>query len=230
MSETKEWQPLESPSPFVTMHMRFDEEANKKANRSIATGKAEAEIDTSAAEAAAWMWDFCSNERMRVDIEDGQHARLVVGREGFEDQTLAVVKRMPFPLSKREGVFRQVLSKSDGKIIIGTESVDDVIDYGRKIRRRVRLAGATFYALEPLSETSCKFVTVQYLDAGGHIPIWVVNQKLPESLSIAESLREKFQRDYEIDEIERGRMAELMGWNENTSEDEEARGVSSATG
>ena len=204
---------MESPSPFVAMHMRFDEEANNKAKRSIAIGKAKAEIDTSAAEAAAWIWDYCSNERMRVDIEDGQYARIIVGREGFADQTLAVVKRMPFPLSKREGVFRQVLYKADGRIIIALETVDDDVDYGRKIRRRVRMDGTTLLSFQTLSERSSRFTIVQYLDAGGHIPVWVANSKLPESLSIAMSLREKFARDEEIDDIERGRIAALMRWN-----------------
>ena len=68
-SKTNKWQPLESPSPFVAMHMRFDDEANKKAKRSIAIGKAEAEIDTSAEEVVAWYFDFCSNERMRINNE-----------------------------------------------------------------------------------------------------------------------------------------------------------------
>ena len=81
------------------------------------------------------------------------------------------------------------------------ETVDENVDYGRKIRRMVRMTGATLLAFEPLSERSSRFTTVQYLDAGGHIPAWVVNQKLPESLSIAMELREEFARDDEIDEI-----------------------------
>ena len=44
------------------MHMRLDEEANKKADRSIAIGKAEVEIDTSAEDVIAWYWDFCSTK------------------------------------------------------------------------------------------------------------------------------------------------------------------------
>ena len=237
ISEAVEWKPLESPSPFVAMHMQFNEEANKKAKRSIATGKAEAEIDTSAAEAAAWCWDFCSNERMRIDKEAGHHARLIVGREGFAEQTLAVVKRMPFPFNKREGVSRQVLSKSGDKIIIAMESTDDDVDYGRKLRRRVRLVGTTFLAFEMLSERSSRFTIIQYLDAGGHIPVWVVNIKLPHSLSISVELRDEFARDDEIDEIERGMIAALMGWKRSTKdrtseegEKTEVRGASSGTG
>ena len=207
------------------MHMRFDVEANKKAKRSIAIGKAEAEIDTSAAEAAAWCWDFCSNERMRINEEKRNPARIMVDRECFAEQTLAVVKRMPFPLSKREGVFRQVLSKSDEKIIIAIESVDDQVDYGRiRLRGRVRLVGTTFLAFESLSERSSRFTMVQHLDAGGHIPAWVVNSKLPESLSIAVDLRGEFSRDEEIDEMKRGEMAALMGWSESARDRESEEG------
>ena len=229
---------MESPPPFVAIHMRFDEKANKKAMRSIAIGKAEAEIDTSAAEAAAWIWDYCSNERMRIHEEEGSPARIIVGREGFAAQTLATVKRMPFPLSKREGVYRQVLSKSGDKIIIAMESTDDDVDYGRKIRRRVRLIGTTFLALDSLSESSARFTIVQCLDAGGHIPVLVVNQKLPESLSFAVDLREEFSRDEELDNIQRGKMAAVMGWKESVSDKEsnieekkkEVRGLSLRAG
>ena len=226
---TVEWKPLKSPSPFVAMHMRFDEKANETTKRSIATGKAVSEIDTSAAEAAAWCWDFCSNERMRINMEEGNPARLIVGRVGFAEQTLATVKRMPFLLSNREGVFRQVLSKSGGKIIIANESVIDDVDYGRKMSKRVRMVGKTLLAFEPLSTKSCTFTFFQIIDAGGWIPTSVMNLKTPESLSVVTEAREHFRRDEEIDKIERGRMAALMGWKESASdresEDGEVRGT-----
>ena len=117
---------------------------------------------------------------------------------------------MPFPLRRREGVFRQVLSKSGEKIVISHEFIDDQVDYGRKIRRKVRLVGTTFLALEPLLETSSRFTIVQYLDAGGNIPAWVVNQKLPEILSVAEDLRKEFSRDEEVDKEIRNQLALRM--------------------
>ena len=137
---------------------------------------------------------------------------------------------MPFPLHNREGVFRQVLSKYGGKIIISAESVDDEVDYGRKMRRKVKLAGTMLFSFESRSERSSHFSIVQFIDAGGFIPAKVVNLKLPKSLSVAEELRVRFARDDEIDEIQRGEMAALMGWNESVSEDEEVRWASSATG
>ena len=82
---TVEWKPLEFDSPFVKMHMRFDEEANKKAERTVAIGKAEAEIDASAAEVSAWLWDVCSNVRMRINNEEV--TRLVSSFQGTVSTT-----------------------------------------------------------------------------------------------------------------------------------------------
>ena len=211
---TVDWQPLKFDSPFVKMHMRFDEEANKKAKRSIAIGKAEAEIDASAAEVSAWLWDLCSNERMRMSKEDGNPARLVVSRNGFNDMVFATVKSMPLFISDREFVVQYVLSKDleTGAILTACMSMDAQEDYGKKLSKVEGLTTALFTAMQ-VAPNRCKLTLVQNFDAGGNVPVWLVNRNIPRTLSVIEEARHLFDRSDEIDEEERKKAALLMEWD-----------------
>jgi len=41
----------------------------------------------------------------------------------------------------------------------------------------------------------------QHLDAGGFIPVWLINKKLPKALGVVTELVNAFQRDDEVDRI-----------------------------
>ena len=103
-----EWQPLKSKSPFVSMNMRFDAESSESANKSVAIGKAECQVDASAAEVSAWFWHYNSYERMQRHIAEGHPARLSLSESAAgNDQVLCTIKRMPLLFHDREFVFRR---------------------------------------------------------------------------------------------------------------------------
>ena len=58
--------------------------------------------------------------------------------------------------------------------------------------------------------TQCKMEVYQQVDAGGRVPVRVVNSKASESLSWVEGLREQFQRDDEVDEDEQHELAAVI--------------------
>jgi hypothetical protein len=88
-------------------------------------------VDSSAEEVAAWLMDYCNNERMRVSREKGNLARLMLRKKArVNDVTVATVKKMPIYLTNREFVTRMMWKSEDGKVWIAFESVDDVVDYG----------------------------------------------------------------------------------------------------
>jgi len=130
------------------------------------------------------------------------------------DITFATVKAMPFPLRRREFVFRCVAATDDNGDYIHATSPDSTVtpDYGfsRKnivpgvVRMFVRFVGV------PGEEGSCKVALYQYLDAGGHVPAYVVNTTIPSALGALTELRELFQRDEEVDLREREGRAERM--------------------
>ena len=209
-----EWKPLKFGSPFVKLHMRFDEEANNKTKWTIAIGKAEAEIDASAAEVSAWLWDLCSNERMRISRESGNPARLVVPRNGFNEMLFATFKAMPLFINDREFVVRYVLSKDTetGAILTACMPAEDEVDYGTKLSKVSGLSTCLYTAI-PVDPNRCKLTMVQSLDAGGHLPIWLVNRQVPYSMGPVKDARTLFDRSDEIDQEDRKKVSVLMEWD-----------------
>jgi hypothetical protein len=107
---------LMAPSPFIAYSMcpaqMADGEAGK---RRAGTGKATAEVDTSATDAAAWIFDACSRDRMRINAEDNLSLpRVITRKEGSNSFVVGSIKHAPFPLWNREFVIRLSWAKADG--------------------------------------------------------------------------------------------------------------------
>ncbi|GMH98961.1 hypothetical protein TrST_g10973 [Triparma strigata] len=183
-----------------------------KGENSIAAGKAVGIIDSSAEEVAAWTMDYCGQERMRISREQGHPARLVLTEEdGYpvkdNEITVATVKRMPFFLNDREFVTRMIWRSNEGKVSVAIESVDDNVDdaYGRKIRK-TRSFTRALWEFENLpqregegegggeNQQQCKTTLVQSVDAGGSIPSWVTNRKIPAILNSVQEAIDHFRR------------------------------------
>ena len=204
MLEGSSWETISSPSPFVAMSIKH---APKNTPRSIAVGKATAIIDCPALCALAWWFDFASRERMTISNEEKNPARLVKFSSTKHDNVVATIKAMPFPLSNREYVARQICAvDTNGDLLIIAASVDDVIDYGMSTRT-VRGVSKALVRFVPWGESQCKVTYIQHADVGGFVPTWLINAKLPQALSAAVSLRREFQRDDEIDKLKREELA-----------------------
>jgi hypothetical protein len=197
---------LKSPSPFVAMWMEIVSwekiKGKKNAERSIAVGKGRVVVDCSASSALSWTYAYCSRERQRVSLEEGNPARLVVREFTAHDNVVATIKRMPFPLSSREFVVRQICTSEDNDLLLVGSPVADKIDYGMKTKL-IRGTSRSFFRFAPLSATQCEVTIYQYLDAGGIVPEKVVESKIPDALLVLDDMRNEFQRDDEIDSIER---------------------------
>ena len=87
-------------------------------------------------------------------------------------------------------------------------SYDDNVDYGMSYRS-VRGSLVSLMKLEPVSESQCKMTITSKIDGGGWLPDFVVDSKIADSLTLAE-VRENFNRDEEIDQLERTALCALM--------------------
>jgi len=117
---------------------------------------------------------------------------------------------MPFPLNNREFVTRTLCAAdANGSLLIIYAPVNDVIDYGMSTRA-VRGVSRALVRITPSRESQCKVTYIQYLDAGGAVPTWVVELKIPLALSAVIELRDEFQRDDEIDAMEWDELARVM--------------------
>ena len=194
--------------------------------RKTALGQATATLDCSAKDAVAWYTAFTSRERMRIHHENKHHARFVVSRDGEHDEVVANIKHLPFPLNNREFVYRQLCATdgATGALLVAGSSVPLVVDYGETNFNCVR--GTTSYMLRVVDTHDtgqCHLIFTVYLDAGGHIPIWLGNKKVPMALSVTTEMVEDMQRDAEVDAANEARVAATIRDVPQTYTDEELR-------
>jgi len=77
--------------------------------------------------------------------------------------------------------------------------------------------------ITPSGESQCKVAYINYMDFGGGVPTWVVEIKIPLALSAVSDMRDEFQRDDEINKMERDELARVMQEEEQVySEDEDS--------
>jgi len=184
----------------------------------------------SATEALAWWAAYNSRERIKLSYEEGNPARLVVDEPTPHDVTVATIKAFPFPLSNREFVARLVAVNDDSGLLLATESVGDIVDYGMYVRT-VRGFTRALTRFTPLSPDMCKVTHYQYADVVGYIPTRVVNLMLVVTIKAVDDLRKEFEKDDEVDKIARDKIANVMRKEPQcySSEEEEVRKKSEPT-
>ncbi len=203
------WENLHSPFPFVKMWIKHT--PTRRGEKSIALGMAEGIVDCPVKEAAAWCFDACSRDRLRISLHEGNPARLIAKETTSHDNVCATIKKMPALLHNREFISRQICYSDNetGDIIIVGLPLDESIDYGANTNT-VRGTSKVFFRFIALNENQCKVIYISYLDAGGHVPAVVTNSKISLTLSVVEELRAEFARDDEIDEFERNKVALII--------------------
>ena len=172
-----------------------------------ATGKAVADIDASAEEVTAWLFDYCSRERMRINKEQSKNSpRIIVRSNEVNTAVVATVKRFPFPLSNRDFVLHVSWHKLDeDNFVICSDSVDNdtAVDFGM-VNRNIRAQSTIFYSLKKIRQgTGCTLEYYQVVDSGGLIPVVALNMLIPRLLHLVTHLRDAFQRDDAVDKENR---------------------------
>ncbi|GMH82067.1 hypothetical protein TL16_g09138 [Triparma laevis f. inornata] len=177
---------------------------------------------------AAWVMDVCSNKGMRRNVkEGGDLARLELREKTrVNERTFATVKKMPFILNNREFVLRFIWKSEEGKVLVALESVDDEFDYGVKLKK-TRGFTRGLWQIEDLpvrgGAKQCRVTYVLKLDAGGNIPTWVMDKKMPLALSVVQEAIDEFRQDEKVDAVELEEKATLMRgrWEDEVYSDEE---------
>jgi hypothetical protein len=180
---------------------------------SVALGKAKATLDCSATEAFAYQFAACGREKMMIGLKESDRARVIFKMHTTHDFELAVVKKMPFPLTNREFLSRHLSFKEPtGDLVVVFEALPDStkVNYGANLKVvRGRTTGAVrFKSIN--DDTQCEVTLVQHLDAGGLLPERVGVAKIPQALSGVAEMRELFQRDNAIDGAKRSELAAII--------------------
>ncbi|GMH96230.1 hypothetical protein TrST_g8697 [Triparma strigata] len=228
---TTEWKSLELPDPDVKMMMQY--QPPKKGERSIVTGKATSEVDCSAEVVAAWTYNFKSKNDMRKQADSGLPRIEVRDKRRANERTFALIEKLPFPLNSREFVFRILWKVEDsGEVLVAIESVLDedhvTVKYGTS-HKVVKASVRGLWRLKNVSSrggaSRCEVEFYQRIDAGGVIPTWVVNRKVPYVLSSVQTAVNLFRQDEKIDTAERDDLMSSMQQGleaETYTEEEEA--------
>ena len=165
-------------------------------------------MDCTAEEVAAWFYDYCGHEKMCIRAEEGNGAYLEIRgkndsrRTTKNERTFAMVKEFPFPLRKREFVFKYIWRVKKDRVYIGIWPTVDVVDYGRSIGRTIRGTAKGLFVARNIGSSrgvnQCKVTYYQYADAGVFIPSSVINMKIPQQLMQVKIVIDHFSRDDEV--------------------------------
>jgi len=179
-------------------------------------------VDASAEEVLAYIWDYCSNELINTTKNQEKNPRELVETIAPNHNIFSTIKEVPGPFFNRRFVFENTWTKrSDGTFIYAwrpseTRSRDDnqLINTGKNSQKKLIEADRRgIVIINRLDESSCdsrKVVYVQQVDIKGNIPARVLERQLPQSLKFVFRVREKFNRDYEIDNYERAKLVAIM--------------------
>jgi len=206
--EPTPWIPFSSSSPFITMHTKASEE---KGARQVSIARATTTIDCSALQTMAFLMEFCSRYRTRISLEEGNPARVCVSRRSPHDAVFATVKTLPLLFRNREFVIRQICAEDvNGDLIIAISDSDANADYGFNTSKLNLVRGETraLFRCIPVSSTLCTLKVYQYIDGKGNLPASLVNARIPLAVETSvDEARREFQRDGEVDEVERDEIA-----------------------
>jgi hypothetical protein len=210
-SEDGEFVPVRSSSPFAKMWKKHA--PPKRGERSAGVCKAVVAIDSSARDACAWYFNFCSRERVRESREEKNPARIIVDEATPHIVVAASVKKMPFPFSHREFVFRQVCMRDEegGGFSIAVSPLSHAykVDYGFDVKA-VRATCNISIRFFPLNHAQCQVTMYLFMDAGGYIPVQLMDLKAASALGSVVDMRDVLQRDEEIDNIDLAQLARVM--------------------
>ena len=208
--EGEGWNIIQSPTPDVKMWIKYNRQ--RKGERSIATGKALGIVDCTAEEVAAWFFDYCGHEKMRIRAEEGHGVHLEIRgkndsrRTTKNERTFAMVKAFPYPLSTREFVFKYIWIAKKDSVGIGIWPTDDVVEYGRSVGKTIRGTAKGLFVARNIGcsrgVNQCEVTYYQYADAGGFIPSSVINLKIPQQLMQVKMAINHFRRSDEVDNAE----------------------------
>ncbi len=214
------WEKLDKDS---SVFVKLSKKHNK--GESNSWGKATTTIDTSAENALAWIWDYCSNERLDAVNKLHKNPREVIKHIAPNHNVLSTIKALPWPLTARQFIYENTWTKQDDDTYVcafrvTTSRFDDnrLVDIGdHKAKALVQGDWQGFVKLKNVGNQKCELTWVSDFGAKGNIPAKVMDKLIPKTLSSVSQLREKFNRDDEIDQEERNELMKVMK-NDNENE------------
>jgi len=213
------WEKLERDS---NIFVKLSKKHNKGGSNSW--GKATTTIDTSAENALAWIWDYCSNERLDTVKKLRKNPREVIKHKAPNHNVLSTIKALPWPLRARQFIYENTWTKQDDDAYVfawrpqTTDKYDDnrLVDIGNnKANKLIQAKSKGFCTLTNVGNQKCEMMFITHTDARGTIPAKVMDRQVPRALGFVFQVHERFNRDDEIDQEERNELMGVMKNNKN---------------
>ncbi|GMI54966.1 hypothetical protein TeGR_g10898 [Tetraparma gracilis] len=169
--------------------------------------KSEMECDTSALEAAAYIFQFCSREQMKASDAAGDLQRMVAWANSPHDQVVATISKMPFPLQPREIVQRMLITEDEmGDLIIACDDIPEAtVDFG-VANNAVRASRKMLVRIEQdvNARNRCKMTLIEKIseDESKLVESLLKPRLLASTMDYMENMRMRFRRDDEIDRLD----------------------------
>ncbi|GMI39438.1 hypothetical protein TrCOL_g10183, partial [Triparma columacea] len=107
---------------------------------------------------------------------------------------------------------------------------EEKVDYGGHLGKLVKATTSGILTAKNIEDHNgvlqCKLTFTQFLDAGGIIPVNVVNRQIPRGLSAIAELRDSFKRDEEVDKAAQASLANIIKNEPQDYTDEEKVAIS----
>ena len=113
VKDDNEWEKLDKVS---SVFVKLSKKHNK--GESNAWGKATTTIDTSAENVLAWIWDYCSNERLNATKKLHKNPREVIKHSAPNQNVFSSIKSLPWPLRSRQFVSENTWTKQDDNMYV----------------------------------------------------------------------------------------------------------------
>ncbi|GMI58993.1 hypothetical protein ScalyP_jg11017 [Parmales sp. scaly parma] len=203
------WEEMKDSNAFVKL--------SKKQIKGERTtwGKAVSTIDSPAEEVLAWFWDSLSNDRLEatLDLKNNPN-KIIGGNDSNNHRVFSSIKQMPYPLWPRLFVYESAWTKlSDNEFVyvwrpVGADKYKhDDLGVGAST---VRAESRGYVTIKRLGDYSCLVTYVQFVDLKVPFGAKYTKSLHHSSLSDIFSLRKTFNRDDEIDKIDRNKLVSAM--------------------
>ena len=184
---------------------KFQKDTGGGSEIASAWGKAVVQIHASAETIFAWLLDLCGSERMKEHRKrNGDLPRTAKVIPGSRSQHNVIMKKFKNPVKNRLLALTHVwgTDDTDGRstFIIaglprdfpldGEEAREIKAQYGDFIVAKTH----TLHMIMHTADNVCKYTYINQTDAGGRIPLFLMNRKISEALNLATRLYEKFER------------------------------------
>jgi hypothetical protein len=233
LHEGDAWTPIASPHGGVKIEAQFPE--SQEIQQTV-HGRANATVDCTAYEAAAWFFNHCSRERMDICKEEEKQERREVSKEKerVNEKLVAEICNLPFPLGLTQFVSRLIWKQNeDGSISVAVYSAPEdfenagyPLDYAQRGLRNGVFTAVDIASVGEVPQS--KIELHQSFSTDLPVPTEMLRMIVLSSLRCIADISKSFKRDDSIDRAALAQLANIISTTPQHYSKEEVAAIESS--